>query len=230
MTDPWDGATPIADLAVDHIGIVVANLEPTLAWLRARGFRVSDGEPLMGDHGPLGQVSAHCVFENGYVEISAPIPGSGNHLEPLLARGEGIRILALASRDAAADHLRLGSLAAGPPRLASRTLRLAGGDVRAQFCWFPLSDILPGVISAVVEHRDRPIVFARELREHPNGAHRMTDILLGKHFPEFPREAQPGGPVALMSASAEPSVAGFSVEGAGAFLDRRDHYLLRGLP
>jgi hypothetical protein len=31
MTDPWDGATPIADLAVDHIGIVVADLGPTLA-------------------------------------------------------------------------------------------------------------------------------------------------------------------------------------------------------
>jgi hypothetical protein len=230
MTDPWEGARPLADLAIDHIGIVVADLGPTLTSLRGRGFRVSDEQPLMGADGPQGQLSAHCVFANAYVEISAPIAGSGNHLEPLLALGAGTRILALSSRDAAADHRRLHSLAAGPPRLANRTVRLAGGEAQARFCWFPLSDILPGTIIAVVEHLDRPIVFAPELREHPNKAARLADILFGHEFPAFPSEAQPGAPQALVSPSAQRGIAGFSIEGTGTFLDRREDYFMRGLP
>lgn len=178
--DPWLGAAALPGLAIDHIGIVVADCMPVVALLRGHGFQVSDPEPLIGPEGPLGQASAHCVFANGYVEISAPDPNSDNHLLPLLAQGEGIRILVLRSADAAGDHARLeaGGLTAGPVRAASRIVRLPEGEAIARFQWFPVADRLPGVLIAMAEHRDAALVFASALRAHPNGANRLHDVLL----------------------------------------------------
>ena len=160
--DPWQRAAPGPALAIDHIGIVVPDIAPVVAWLRARGFRVNDGVELIGAGRPLGQRSAHCVFANGYVEISAPHPGSGNHLEPYLALGQGIRILVLGSADIEADHARFAerALAAAAPAPSSRAVQLAEGERIARFRWFPLHHVVPGVLTAVMTHRDRDIVFA----------------------------------------------------------------------
>ncbi|WP_195908476.1 VOC family protein [Novosphingobium sp. Gsoil 351] len=230
MHDPWANAAALDGLAIDHIGIVVRDLAPTLAWLRGRGFRVNDGVPLMGADGPLGQISAHCVFANGYVEISTPVPGSGNHLEPLLAQGEGVCILALATSDAAADHARLGALAAGRPRASSRRVQLREGEREARFVWFPLTEVVPGAITAVVEHRDPDIVFAAELREHPNGATRLADVLFGA-APALPAlAAGDEQAAALLGQGLSPGIAGFSIGGCTAFADRRTGFHARGLP
>ncbi len=178
--DPWLGAVALPGLAIDHIGIVVSSCGPAVALLRDHGFQVSEPEPLMGPDGSLGQTSAHCVFANGYIEISAPDPGSANHLRPLLARGEGMRILVLRSGNAASDHARLleQGLVLGPVREARRAVHLPQGIATARFQWFPIADRLPGVLIAMVEHRDADVVFAPSLRVHPNRAHTMHDVLL----------------------------------------------------
>jgi catechol 2,3-dioxygenase-like lactoylglutathione lyase family enzyme len=233
--DPWAGATPVAGLAIDHIGIVVPDLAPTLAWLRGLGFRVNDGVPLMGEHGPLGQTSAHCILANNYVEISAPDPGSGNHLEPLMAHGPGIRIVALASEDISADHARFAALgiAAGAPRPSSRLVRLGSGAVTARFVWFPLTEVIPGAITAVVQHHDRDIVFASELRDHPNGADRVDDILFGGPPAALAPLAMRGVgdlPVALDNSGLAAGIAGFTIAAAPAGLHRQDGFILRTMP
>ena len=97
--DIWSQAEPFVLPVIDHVGLVVSDIQAAVEELRRLGLKVSDPEPLLTSQGPLGQRSAHCVFENGYLEISAPIPGSGNHLEPFLAMGEGWRILVLACDD-----------------------------------------------------------------------------------------------------------------------------------
>ncbi|WP_293859989.1 VOC family protein [uncultured Alsobacter sp.] len=176
---------PADGLAIDHIGIVVQDLAAEVAAWRAAGFRVSDPEPLMGRSGegqavPLGQSSAHVVFENGYVELSSPVPGSGNHLEPYLAKGEGVRILVLAAADAPAARAALLRDWPGVPdvREASREVVLADAARRARFSWFPLPfDVVPGVLSAVVQHHSRDIVLHPSLCTHPNGLRRMDCIV-----------------------------------------------------
>jgi hypothetical protein len=173
-------------LAVDHIGVVVHDLALEIAAWRALGFSVSDPVPLMGTDGegrpvPLGQSSAHAVFENSYVELSSPVPGSGNHLERYLAAGEGVRILVLAAADAEAARAAVARSAPDCPatRPASRAIRVAGREDIAHFVWFPLpADVVPGVLSAVVEHRTPELVFHPSLADHPNGARRVARFLV----------------------------------------------------
>lgn len=174
------------DIAVDHIGVVVRDLGREIAAWRALGFQVSDPVPLMGrdDKGravPLGQSSAHIVFANAYVELSSPVPGSGNHLERYLALGDGVRILVLAADDAGAARAAIAprwpDVAA--PRDATRAIEIAGrGDV-ARFAWFPLPfDVIPGVLSAVVQHLTPELVFHPSLVAHANGARRIDRFVV----------------------------------------------------
>ncbi|MBM3526388.1 MAG: VOC family protein, partial [Alphaproteobacteria bacterium] len=163
-------------IAVDHIGVVVRDLEREIAAWRALGFHVSNPVPLMGrdEKGravPLGQSSAHIVFANTYVELSSPVPGSGNHLERYLVLGDGVRILVLAADDAGSARAALAPH--GPdmaaPRDATRAIEIAGRADVARFVWFPLPiDVIPGVLSAVVQHLTPELVFHPSLVAHAN--------------------------------------------------------------
>lgn len=172
-------------LPIDHIGIVVHDLAAEVAAWRAAGFLVSDPVPLMGagaagEPVPIGQSSAHVVFHNGYVELSSPVPGSGNHLEPYLAHGEGVRILVLAAGDAEAARQKLASAWPHMPevRRASRSIIVGDEQGTARFRWFPLpEDIVPGALSAVVEHETRELVLDPRFVEHPNGWSRIASVI-----------------------------------------------------
>ena len=231
--DAWAGAAELPGLAIDHIGIVVASCAPVVALLRAHGFQVSDPEPLFSADGPLGQTSAHCVFANGYLEISAPDPASDNHLLPFLALGEGIRILVLRSRDAKGDHARMENegLVAGPVREASRTVRLAQGEATAGFVWFPIANLLPGVLIAMVEHRAADIVFAPALRVHPNGAQHLRDVLLGPAAAALARITTSAGdaPQALVAPGVQNPIHGMTVTGVPGLMLDHPAFTLRGI-
>ena len=225
-------------LAVDHIGVVVRDLGREVAAWRELGFRVSDPVPLMGGDAqgravPLGQSSAHVVFENSYVELSSPVPGSGNHLESYLAAGEGVRILVLAATDAAAAQKSVAATHPDcpAPRPASRAIVIAGREDIARFIWFPLPvDVVPGVLSAVVEHATPELVFHPSLVDHPNGARRVARYLVdgaasalvlpalpafaGRDVPGLARSDRPGAAV----------IGGFVVTGGAG--DRERHFSL----
>ncbi len=186
MIRPRSTPTPLTatGLPIDHIGLVVHELAAEVAAWRAAGFQVSDPVPLMaagpdGKPQPLGQASAHVVFQNGYVELSSPTPGSGNHLEPYLEHGEGVRILVLAADDADAARNRLLPSWPGLPtvREASRRVVVGGREGVARFRWFPLpEEVLPGVLAAVVEHRSRGLVLHPSFAIHPNGWSRIRAV------------------------------------------------------
>lgn len=167
---------------LDHIGWVSADIAVPVAWLAQLGFRTSEPTALSGAEGPLGQVSAHCVFGNFYLEMSAPVAGSGNHLEPLLALGPGIRIVALGCADAARARRQLSreGIACGPASEASRRVSLGSGAREARFRWFALDNLMAGTLVAVVEHRDLDLVLAGELTDHANGARRIEEAVLGR--------------------------------------------------
>ena len=231
--DPWRGAVALPGLAIDHICIVVADCTPVVALLRNHGFQVSDPEPLIGPAGPLGQTSAHCVLANGYVEISAPDPASDNHLAPLLAMGEGIRILVLRSANAAGDHARLAEqgLAAGPVRAACRTVRLPDGRATARFEWFPLADRLPGVLLAMAEHCDDDVVFAPPLRAHANGASSLHDVLLAPAAAALAPLASIAGNAAqaLVGLTVTAPVHGLTITGVPGLKLEHPAFALRGI-
>lgn len=177
-------AAETTTLMVDHIGVVVHDLAAEVMAWRNLGFAVSDPVALMavdaaGRSAPLGQASAHVVFENCYVELSSPDPGSGNHLESYLAHGEGVRILVLATGNAvsARDALRRSFADMPEARLATRDVVIDGIAQTARFLWFPLPvDIVPITLSAVVQHLTPDLVFHPSLIAHPNGARRISGV------------------------------------------------------
>ncbi len=174
------GEAPILS-GIDHVGVVVRDLAAEVAAWRGQGFQVSDPVPLLaevaGVQRPLGQQSAHVIFENAYVELSAPDPGADNHLVPYLAAaGEGVRILVHRAADIAAAHAA--SPDAPPPRLSARRVTLPEGQHTAQFAWFPLATpTLPDLLSAVVTHHTPQVVFHPALCRHPNGCARLDHFL-----------------------------------------------------
>jgi hypothetical protein len=214
-------------LRVDHVGIVVRDLAAEVAAWRAQGFSVSEPVPLMGSDAsgrsvPLGQSSAHVVFANAYVELSSPHPGANNHLEPYLARGEGVRILVLATKDADAARERLAvRRAVSPVMAASRAVVVEGTGRMAGFRWFPLPfDIVPGVLSAVVEHLTPEIVFHPSLARHPNGLTRMSRVVAtGDPSGFVPPPGEDGASqaplLALAAGEGEPVIDALAFDGPG---------------
>lgn len=237
MTDLLDAtvwsAAETTGLAVDHLGLVVPDVAPAIDFFRTRGFALTEPTPLQGDRGPLGQVSAHLMLPNAYLEISAPIPGAGNHLDPYLARGPGLRILALASDDIVRDHARLDAtgLAAGPPRPSARRVALAAGPATARFEWFPLrADAWPEVLVAVVRHLTPEIAFAPELCRHPNGAVRLSDVVAEGDWSAAATAYDGGDPPAFRSMPApRTAILGLSIAVPGAMpaVEAGDGFCLR---
>ncbi len=236
MLKPETSPLPRAEttgLAVDHIGVAVHDLASEIAAWRGLGFAVSDPVALMGADAagrqiPLGQSSAHAVFENSYIELSSPVPGSGNHLKPYLAQGAGIRIIVLAADDAEAAHAAVSAWLPETPavRSASRHVVIDGEARTARFRWFQLAaDIVPATLSAVVQHLTPELVFHASLAVHPNGARRITRILAtgraaelacsGLTFQPPLREAGAAPPYLELAATPGPlAIRGFSVRNA----------------
>ena len=234
MPDPWATTHPCAGMSIDHIGIVVRDLGPTVEWFDRRGFLVSAPAELLDAKGePLGQSSAYCVFENGYIAINAPVPGSGNPLAPFLAAGEGIHVLALRSKSAKADHRKLaaGGLAADTPRRASRSFSFDAGNNRVRFNWFPLVSVIPGLLISVIEHLNPLEVLATDQTLHPNGARRLHDVLFGGSMPSLSLDEDPDAPAILCAQSQPRGIRGFTVAGGGeSALDQREGYFVRAIP
>lgn len=233
-TDPWASTRPCGGMSIDHVGIVVRNLGPTIEWFERRGFLVSaPAELLNADGEPAGQLSAYCVFENGYVAINAPILGTGNPLAPYLALGEGIHVLALRSKSAKADYRKLaaGGLAAAKPQRASRGFSFDGDLSRVRFNWFPLAPVIPGLLISVIEQLTSLNVLSPNQAQHPNGARRLHDVLFGGSMPSLSLAEDPDAPQILCAQNLPRGIRGFTVSGGGeTSLDQREGYFIRALP
>ncbi|MHB2169067.1 VOC family protein [Alsobacter sp. R-9] len=221
------GPASALGLAIDHVGVVVRDLAAEVERWRGEGFLVSDPVALMGQDGtgrarPLGQSSAHVVFQNAYVELSSPDPGSGNHLEPYLALGDGIRILVVAVADAETARAALAAEGGdiGPVRTAARDVMVEGDAFRATFRWFPLPrDIVPGVLSAVVEHETRDRVLHTSLCRHPNGLRRIDAFVAEgrsddiRMLPRAVKGLQDAPPLLLAGSTAAARLSGLVLSG-----------------
>jgi hypothetical protein len=174
-----DTSIQSTETTIDHIGLVGRAIEPMVAAYRKLGFTVTNPVPLMqpnpdGDPVPLGQVSAHVMFPDTYMELTAVLdPGQGNHLDPWLARHQGLHILAFRSMDAERTwhELERYGVVMPPLRAASRDVNVAGRRGTADFKWFQIPDsIVSEGFACVVQHLTPELVFADGLTGHANGA------------------------------------------------------------
>lgn len=180
-----DSPIQSTETTIDHIGLVGRAINPMVAAYRKLGFTVSDPVPLMqpnpgGDPTPLGQHSAHVIFPDTYMELTAiDRPGQGNHLDNFLARHEGLHIIAFRSLDAelAWRNLATHGVVMPPIRAASREVNMGGKRGTADFKWFQIPESIVGeAFACVVEHQTPELVFINSMTTHPNGAMALRGI------------------------------------------------------
>ena len=171
---------------LDHAGYGVRDLHATIDLFKRLGFSPTKEKKLMtrdpdsGGFRPLGQLSAHLVFEKGYLELSAPT-SRDNHLIPLIERYPGIHILALAAENVEEQrrYCRKWYRDLTPVRQASRNIEYGKNHGIARFKWFPLpADVFSEGIVCSVEHLTRDLVFQREVLCHPNKVCALAGIYL----------------------------------------------------
>jgi catechol 2,3-dioxygenase-like lactoylglutathione lyase family enzyme len=174
--------------ALDHVGLVAPGLDALVARYRALGFAPTEPRPLLrfdaatGASLPIGQSSAHAVFESGYVELTQ-IDGASrdHHLAPWVGRHFGLHILALGADDIAAAHERCTS--AGVPvraaARASRAIEYGSRQGEARFEWFMLEPAAsPEGLLCLVRHETPGLVHQREVESHPNGAVALEGVYI----------------------------------------------------
>jgi catechol 2,3-dioxygenase-like lactoylglutathione lyase family enzyme len=175
MTEAIDAS----ETTIDHIGLVGRDIAAMVATFRGLGFTVTDPVPLTqpdpdGNPVPLGQLSAHVIFPDTYLELTAvEKPGQGNHLDTWLAKHEGLHILALRSRDAQAswDNFAKFGVVMPPMRHASRAVDAGGAKGIADFKWFQVPESISSEgFTCVVEHLTPELVFIPAMAAHANGA------------------------------------------------------------
>ena len=169
-------------LPLDHIGILGSDITAMANAYRSLGFQVTEPERLnAGAGGDFGrQYSAHVMFKNTYIELTA-VEGcqSEHHLAPYMRLPGGVRILILQSDCAEKERQRIQAtgLSVSPLFTAERPLTY-GDRTMARFCWFALEpQPLDQLLIGWVEHLTREAVF-RSDGPHGNTA---TDIT-GLHF------------------------------------------------
>jgi len=155
------------------------DIHAMVATFRGLGFTVSTPAPLTqpgpdGNPVPLGQLSAHVIFPDTYIELTAvEEPGSGNHLDTWLAKHEGLHILALRAENAEQswDEMAAFGVVMPPIRHASRDVDAGGVVGTADFKWFQIPESITreGFV-CVVEHQTPELVFIPGMTNHTNGA------------------------------------------------------------
>lgn len=180
------------NISLDHLGFAVRELNPLLEIFRSLGFAATPARELtgldaQGHSKALGQQSAHLVFGSTYLELSAvPDPAAGNHLEPFLARYQGLHILALRSSNLDASRARC--LATGlqptPLQFASRQIEYGQRHGEARFRWWmlPATDMPEGLI-CFVDNTTPELVYQPAVQAHPNGAVDITAVIVNSPAP-----------------------------------------------
>lgn len=185
--------TTACRLPVDHVGILGDAIAPLKRDWEALGFRVAGPEELIGigedgESRGLGQFSAHVMFAEDYIELTAvERPSPGHHLARFLDSGGGLRLVILAADDIESRRATLETrgLAPGPVSEAARDIHYGAGGT-ARFRWFPVAaEACPEVLMACVRHETPEIVFQQEVARHPNTATGITRLLYtGERLPD----------------------------------------------
>jgi catechol 2,3-dioxygenase-like lactoylglutathione lyase family enzyme len=173
---------------LDHVGLVAPGLDALVARYRALGFSPTEPRPLLrfepatGASLPIGQSSAHVVFESGYVELTQiDRAARDHHLAPWVGRHFGLHILAIGAEDIAAAHERCTSagVPVRAPARASRAVEYGSRHGEARFDWFMLEPAAsPEGLLCLVRHETPGLVHQREVESHPNGALALEGVYI----------------------------------------------------
>jgi hypothetical protein len=165
-------------LPVDHVVVLVPDLETAGAAFEAAGFFVTP----QTRHSPAMGTANRCVMlRDSYIEIMGIVAETDANAtwRKLLAEGQGIRGFALFSSDidASARELAEAGIPAEPVRHFSRTTD--DGELR-----FSITRIdpaaTPGLQCLVCQHHTADLLWRPETMIHENGAARLLSVSLSQ--------------------------------------------------
>lgn len=167
---------------LDHVAVAAKDLGALHAAYERLGFRLTplsqqSGAVRPGEPDQLWGTANRCAFlRSGYIELLGILEPSLplNRLDQLLARYEGMHVLAFGTRDAEATASRLGVPMARLARqvqgekVAFRLARTGFPEGRVQFC----------------QHLSREVLWAPRWLDHPNGALALVEAFVEVADPE----------------------------------------------
>ncbi|MEM7254859.1 MAG: VOC family protein [Pseudomonadota bacterium] len=194
---PIDHATDArATLSLDHIGVIVNDLDAGAKTWRDLGFTLTRRSPQMGLNANRNAfepwaTANHCaVFEVGYLElIGIHRPDRPNPWAPFLARFEGGHIAAFrcghadAMYQAIQDHTE----DFDPPVDRRRDAPVEQGTQEMRFRnIFSRDDRVSEGRYIIIEHQTPEVLWRPSVMKHPNGVQSIEQIVLVANEPETP--------------------------------------------
>ncbi len=165
---------------LDHVAVVVADLERGRAAFARLGFRLTPRSSHRGPVPPDGAVADwgsgnHCaMFRQGYFEVLGITDPGGYkpHLDRRLARHEGLHLIAFGTADAQAEvaALRARGVAIEAPVSLGRDVPYGAGTRPGSFLIASFDpDAFPEADFIVIEQETRAVLWQPALMDHPNG-------------------------------------------------------------
>jgi hypothetical protein len=164
-------------LPIDHLIILVPNLQAAGSAFEATGFQVTP----QTRHSPAMGTANRCVMLHGasYIEIMGVVAETAANApwRRLLSDGVGIRGFALRSSDIEASAQKFASLniAAEPVRHFSRMTD--EGELRFSISRIELSGT-PGLQCLFCQHHTAELLWRPETMDHENGVASLTSVAL----------------------------------------------------
>jgi catechol 2,3-dioxygenase-like lactoylglutathione lyase family enzyme len=167
----------------DHCMILVRDLAQAATRYRDLGFTLTD----RGEHPAFGTANHTIMLDGNYLElltVERVTPASAARAE-ILGHREGAYAVALATEDCFAVHRALAEhgFAVDAPADFVRPVRLHDGahDARFRIVQLPPAPRLPNLFAC--QHFTRDLVWRPEWMAHPNGALRVSEIILSHADP-----------------------------------------------
>lgn len=156
------------DLAIDHLVVVVPDLEAARAAFGAAGFTAT---PIARHSETMGTANSCIMLDGRYIELMGIVADTpaNEGWRSLLASGAGLKGIALATSDIAATAALLADLQirTEPARHFSRAM--PEGDLRFSVIRLP-RDLTPGLQCICCQHHTRDLLWTPASMRHANGA------------------------------------------------------------
>ncbi|MGH6707998.1 MAG: VOC family protein [Bradyrhizobium sp.] len=180
---------------LDHLVVCVHNLAKAALDWQALGFSLTP----TGVH-PFGTSNRLAMFGNNFLELLAvtdvaavppAVPGQFSfaaHNQDFLRTGEGMSMLALHSTDSHAEAARFNAAHIGayaPFDFGRDAVLPSGGVARVGFSLaFATDPAMPGIAFFTCQQHHPPELFWKaEYQHHPNGALRVTEVVMSAPEP-----------------------------------------------
>lgn len=168
------------DLVLDHVAHFVPDLAEAGALLERLGFVPSPVSHHQANGKPAGTSNRCLMFEEGYVEILAPLLDTPNaaRVRNHMARYDGVHLVCFGTPDAEGEHVRLAAHGFEPEPFVRLQRQVEDGrTVRFGVVYVPPAK-MPEARIQFCEHYTPEVIWEPRFVSHPNGVAGLGDAYI----------------------------------------------------